>query len=185
MCRPHKAAAEGTRPYIVQTDASQVALGGVLLQEHPEGLRPIAYESRQFTAAEQNMFPGMQELVAVHHCSYNTWRHYLIFTPWRLQGDHEPLSWLLTKKQLSQRQARIMMDLVEINVPRLEHVPGALLHMPDGLSRQPLWKKYTAKEGLIDAGVVRESDGDDRGRRIGGSKHGNFHQTIQEGVFSL
>ena len=39
-----------TKPFTVECDASNWALGGILLQQG----RPIAYESRVLTSAEQN-----------------------------------------------------------------------------------------------------------------------------------
>ena len=90
-----KAAADGSAPFLVQTDASGVALGGVLMQDCGNGLKVIAYESRQFSAAEQNYHTGERELGALHHCCTVTWRHYLIFTEFKLQGDHRPLEWLM------------------------------------------------------------------------------------------
>ncbi|KAK3285692.1 hypothetical protein CYMTET_6714 [Cymbomonas tetramitiformis] len=132
-----KKAADGTAPFLVQTDASGVALGGMLMQDTGEGLKFIAYESRQFSAAEQNYRTGERELCALHHCTTVTWRHYLIFSEFGLQGDHRPLEWLMSPgRELSRRQARCYMDLVEVGVPRMEYVKGALLLVPDALSRR-------------------------------------------------
>ncbi len=150
-----KAAADGIHPFVVQTDASGVALGGVLMQDVGEGLRPIAFESRQFSGAEQNYHAGERELCALHHCTTQTWRHYLIFTEFQLQGDHKPLVWLMSPGQpLSRRQARWYMDLVEVGVPEMEYIPGALLWVPDALSRRPDYKEISAREGLMEAGFV-------------------------------
>ena len=150
-----KGAADGSAPFVVQTDASGIALGGVLMQDHGDGLRVIAYESRQFSAAEQNYHTGERELCALHHCTTVTWRHYLIFTNFRLQGDHRPLEWLMEPgRELSRRQARWYMDLVEVGVPRMEYIKGALLMVPDALSRRPDYKDLDAREGLREAGVL-------------------------------
>ena len=150
-----KAAADGSAPFVVQTDASGVALGGVLMQDCGGGLRVIAYDSRQFTAAEQNYHTGERELGAIHHCTTVTWRHYLIFTEFKLQGDHRPLEWLMEPgRELSRRQARWYMDLVEVGVPRMEYVKGALLLVPDALSRRPDYAAKTPREGLKEAGVL-------------------------------
>ncbi|KAK3287883.1 hypothetical protein CYMTET_4616 [Cymbomonas tetramitiformis] len=101
-----------------------------------EGLKVIAYESRQFSTAEQNYHTGERELCGLHHCTTVTWRHYLIFTAFKLQGDHRPLeSPMEPGRELSRRQARWYMDLVEVGVPRMEYVKGALLLVPDALSR--------------------------------------------------
>ena len=155
-----KAAADGIHPFVVQTDASGVALGGVLMQDVGDGLRPIAFESRQFSGAEQNYHAGERELCALHHCTTQTWRHYFIFTEFQLQGDHKPLVWLMSPGQpLSRRQARWYMDLVEVGVPEMEYIPGALLWVPDALSRRPDYKEVSAREGLLEAGFVDPKTG--------------------------
>ncbi|KAK3281567.1 hypothetical protein CYMTET_10656 [Cymbomonas tetramitiformis] len=152
-----KGAADGSAPFVVQTDASGIALGGVLMQDNGDGngLRVIAYESRQFSAAEQNYHTGERELGALHHCTTVTWRHYLILTNFRIQGDHRPLEWLMEPgRELSRRQARWCMDLVEVGVPRTEYIKGALLLVPDALSRRPDFKDKDARDGLKEAGVI-------------------------------
>ncbi|KAK3252913.1 hypothetical protein CYMTET_37819 [Cymbomonas tetramitiformis] len=102
-----RAATEGEAPFVVQTDASGVALGGVLMQDLGQGLRPIAYEGRQFSPAEQTYGTGERELCALHHCCTVAWRDYLVFTNFKLQGDHRPLEWLMSPgRELSRRQAR-------------------------------------------------------------------------------
>ncbi|KAK3270860.1 hypothetical protein CYMTET_20755 [Cymbomonas tetramitiformis] len=155
-----KAAADGSAPFLVQTDASGVALGGVLMQDTGDGMRAIAYDSRQFSAAEQNYHTGERELCALHHCTTVTWRHYLFSSDFRLQGDHRPLEWLMSPgRELSRRQARWYMDLVEVGVPRMEYVKGALLLVPDALSRRPDYVTKDPRDGLKEAGVVdKETD---------------------------
>ncbi|KAK3241898.1 hypothetical protein CYMTET_48379 [Cymbomonas tetramitiformis] len=49
--------------------------------------------------------------------------------------------------------ARWYMDLVEVGVPRMEYVKGALLLVPDALSRQPDYSAKTPREGLKEAGI--------------------------------
>ena len=41
-----------TKPFVVYTDASKVALGAVLLQDQGEGLQPVAFFSKKFSGAE-------------------------------------------------------------------------------------------------------------------------------------
>ncbi|KAK3234323.1 hypothetical protein CYMTET_55424 [Cymbomonas tetramitiformis] len=150
-----KKAADGSAPFLVQADASGVALGGVLMQDTGDGMQVIAYDSRQFSAAEQNYHTGERELCALHHCTTVTWRHYLCFSEFRLQGDHRPLEWLMSPgRELSRRQARWYMDLVEVGVPRMEYVKGALLLVPDALSRRPDYVTLSPRAGLVEAGVV-------------------------------
>ena len=42
--------------YTVITDASKIAVGGTLMQDHGEGLRPIAFMSRTLSPAEAQIF---------------------------------------------------------------------------------------------------------------------------------
>ncbi|KAK3261682.1 hypothetical protein CYMTET_29420, partial [Cymbomonas tetramitiformis] len=50
--------------------------------------------------------------------------------------------------------ARWYMDLVEVGVPRMEYVKGALLLVPDALSRRPDYSAKTPREGLKEAGIL-------------------------------
>lgn len=50
---PVLAFADPTKPYILHVDASRNGLGAVLNQEHPEGLRPVAFASRKLSLSEQ------------------------------------------------------------------------------------------------------------------------------------
>ena len=61
-------------PFEVHTDASDRALGGVLVQER----HPVAIESRKSCAAEQRHSAHEKEMTAVIHClqrSSIAWRH--------------------------------------------------------------------------------------------------------------
>lgn len=42
------------RDFVVETDASDVAVGAVLQQDHGDGLQPIAYFSRKLSSSERN-----------------------------------------------------------------------------------------------------------------------------------
>ena len=49
-------------PYIVVTDASGTATGGVLMQDQGDGLRPLAFLSRQLKPTEQRYSAYEREL---------------------------------------------------------------------------------------------------------------------------
>ncbi|KAK3258756.1 hypothetical protein CYMTET_32212 [Cymbomonas tetramitiformis] len=62
--------------------------------------------------------------------------------------------WEQVKHALTIRQARWYMDLVEVGVPRMEYIKGALLLVPYALSRRPDFKDNDVREGLREAGVL-------------------------------
>ncbi|GJP41635.1 hypothetical protein CLOM_g1279 [Closterium sp. NIES-68] len=67
------------RPYEVITDASNIAIGAVLLQDFGDGLQPVAYESRKLQGAEKKYIVHDKEMLAIVH-AFKTWRCYLTGT---------------------------------------------------------------------------------------------------------
>ena len=63
-------------PAIVETDASDFALGGILSQYYVGPLHHIAFHSRKFTKAEINYDTADKELLAIVDC-FKRWRRYL------------------------------------------------------------------------------------------------------------
>lgn len=58
------------------TDASQIAVGGVLMQHYGEGLQPLAFLRRQLKPTEQRYLAYEGELAVVMYC-FQAWRHYM------------------------------------------------------------------------------------------------------------
>jgi len=117
-----------SKPFTVECDASQVALGGILTQEG----RPVAYESRVLTAAEQNYDTRDRECLAVVHC-YQTWRCYLEGADSTCITDHHPLTHLTTQPKLNRRQVRWLEFLASFR-PNITYRPGKV-NPADPLSR--------------------------------------------------
>ena len=140
----------GTRPYLVVTDVSQVAIGGVLMQDQGQGYQPIAYESKALSPAEQNYNTTERELLGIVHCT-KVWKHYLQGASYLLQSDHKPLESLFSpNKDLTRRQARWIEHLVEVGVHQVTHVPGKTIPVPDAFSRRPGYVESSPAEGLAE-----------------------------------
>ena len=92
--------------YTVITDASKIAVGGTLMQDHGEGLRPIAFMSRTLNPAERKYSAYERELAAMAFC-FVKWRHYLEGCPGgvKLITDHKTLTSLMSQEVLSRVQA--------------------------------------------------------------------------------
>ncbi|CAI7914655.1 unnamed protein product, partial [Closterium sp. NIES-53] len=82
-----------TRPYVVVTDASDQAIGAVLLQDQGRGLQPIAYESHKLRGAELNYPIHDKEALAIID-AYKVWRCYLEGADSVIRTDHGSLCFL-------------------------------------------------------------------------------------------
>ncbi|CAI7768027.1 unnamed protein product, partial [Closterium sp. NIES-54] len=63
-------------PFELVTDASDIAVGAVLLQDFGNSLQPIAYESRELHPPERNYLIPDREMLAIVH-AFKVWRCYL------------------------------------------------------------------------------------------------------------
>ena len=84
------------------TDASGTAVGGVLMQDQGEGLRPLAFMSRVLKPTEQRYSAYEHELAVVAYC-FIQWRHYLEDCPGgvTVMTDDQPLTLLMQQQVLS------------------------------------------------------------------------------------
>lgn len=123
-----------TKPFHVFADASQFAIGAVLMQDHGHGLQPCAFESRKLTPAEQNYPIHEIELLAVVN-ALKVWRCYLEGSTFFTNTDHESLKYLMTQPHLSRRQARWVEFLQQFDTS-IKYMPGPT-NPADALSRRP------------------------------------------------
>ena len=70
-----------SKPFGIHTDASDMALGAVLLQEYDDNWQTVAYASRKLTPAEKNYTIMERETLAVVFAR-KTWRLYLFNPLW-------------------------------------------------------------------------------------------------------
>ena len=101
------------QPFVVMTDASLLASGGVLMQRDDNGdLHPCTYLSQTFSLAKRNYDIYDRELLTVIH-TLDHWRHYLQGTPHpvTLLTDHKNLTYFRQPQKLSRCQAHWMVFL--------------------------------------------------------------------------
>ncbi|GJP84693.1 hypothetical protein CLOP_g14744 [Closterium sp. NIES-67] len=93
------------RDYVIEADASDQAVGAVLMQDQGNGLPPIAYLSKKLHKAELNYPIHDKEALAII-IAFKTWRCYLEGGKTIVYTDHCSLKYLKTQPSLSRRQVR-------------------------------------------------------------------------------
>lgn len=120
---------------MLDTDASNFGLGGVLSQEFGGDERVITYTSKSLSKAEPNYCVTRRELLAVvHFCIL--FRPYLLGRKFLLRTDHSSLTWLRTLRDAKGQLARWILALQELDF-EIVHRPGRAHGNADGLSRVP------------------------------------------------
>ncbi|KAK3036719.1 hypothetical protein RJ639_030543 [Escallonia herrerae] len=118
------------KSFKVHTDASDFALGGVLMQE----CHPVAYESRKLNEAERRYTTHKKEFLAVVHC-LRVWRHYLLGSSFVVRTDNTAVSHFLSQSKLTKKQARWQELLAEFNF-MIEYRACLTNSVVDALSRR-------------------------------------------------
>jgi len=144
--------------FILDTDASNTGLGGVLSQNIDGQEKVIAYYSRSLGHAERNYCVTRRELLAALECTKH-FHKYLYGQQFKLRTDHAALKWLLQFKNPEGQLARWIERLQSYDV-MIEHRKGGLHNNADALSRRPCsieckhCSKAETKEGIIDIRLI-------------------------------
>ena len=128
--------ADTSRPFVVESDASDFAIGGILSQNYDGVLHPIAYYSRKLSAAEINYEVHDKELLAIIACFYQ-WRSFLLSNPEpvTVYTDHRNLQYFSSSQKLNRRQVRWSLFLADFSF-NFVYCPGLEGGKPDALSRR-------------------------------------------------
>ena len=125
-----------TRPFILDTDASETGVGAVLSQLCEDGSEcVVAYASRVLTRPERRYCVTRKELLAVVTFIQH-FRSYLLGREFQLRTDHGSLTWLATFRQPEGQLARWLEKLQEFHF-FIVHRPGKRHGNADSLSRRP------------------------------------------------
>ena len=122
-------------PFILDTDASDFAIGAVLSQVQNGVERPIAYGSRTLDKAQRQYCVTRKELLAIVYFVKH-FRHYLYGSQFLLRTDHGALRWLFQFKDPQGQVAR-WLEVLSTYTFEIQHRPGVLHGNADGVSRIP------------------------------------------------
>ena len=126
-----------SKPFWIETDCSEWALGCMLCQEGPDGRwHPVAYDGRKLNGAELNYSIQEKELLAIKHAL----RIWVVYIQNGLQTivvtDHESLKYLKTSRTPSKRLARWLDEFQEFDLD-IRYRKGSEAIVPDAISRRP------------------------------------------------
>ena len=123
------------KDWLLYTDASDVALGAVVLQETEDGPRAVAYLSKTLNPAERNYTTRERECLAIV-TALKKWHYYFLGgREVRVYTDHNSLTFLRTQvAPLTGRLARWAEEFARFNLT-IGYLPGKANVVADALSR--------------------------------------------------
>ncbi|KAK6218056.1 reverse transcriptase domain protein [Colletotrichum tabaci] len=144
------------KPFELETDASDYAIGGQLGQRDKEGrLHPCGFFSKKLSGPELNYQIHDKELMAIIE-AFREWKPQLSGTKHEVKvyTDHKNLAHFTTSKALNKRQIRWSEFLSEFNF-RIIYVKGTENGRADALSRRPDHETPVPDETLV---ILKQDD---------------------------
>ena len=135
-----------TKEIVLETDASNFAIGCVLSQKWEGTLHPVAFHSRKMEKAERNYEIHDKELLAIV-TAFKVWHHHCHGSQFPIQviTDHNNLRYFMTTTKLNQRQVHWAEKLAQYDF-RINYRPGKSGGKPDALSRRPEYAEGGGEE---------------------------------------
>lgn len=141
--------------FILDTDASNEAIGAVLSQVQKGIERPIAFASKSLSNSERKYCVTRKELLAVV-TFVKYFRQYLYGRKFKVRTDHSSLRWLMNFKDPEGQLAR-WNEVLSCYDFYIEHRPGRLHKNADSLSRIPC-KQCKSDHQHTCSSLIPESD---------------------------
>jgi len=141
------------KPLRFETDASDLALGAVMLQEKDAKWHPVGYHSRKFSSAEENYDVHDKELLAIVD-ALSHWRIYAeSCSELTIFSDHKNLVNFTTTKKLGRRQVRWSQELGQHKF-KIVYTPGKDNGRADALSRR---HDVMGKKTNVEMAILKEN----------------------------
>ena len=151
MTAPVLAFANLEKPFVLETDASRISLGAVLLQEQEDKrLHPIAYASRALHGSEKNYHSSKLEFLTLKWALTEQFKEYLSYKPFMVWTDNNPLTYIMTTPNLDTVGLRWVSALARFDF-KIEYLKGSNNKVTDVLSHiETRLDDATTKECLAD-----------------------------------
>ena len=132
---PVLAFADLKKPFLLETDASKYSLGTILQQVQEDGrYHPVAYVSHALHRSKANYHSSKLEFLALKWAVTQQFKEYLMYQPFTIRTDNNPLTYMLTTPNLDAIGHCWVSALAGFNF-KLEYQHGADNRVADVLSR--------------------------------------------------
>lgn len=119
------------KPFIIETDASDIGFGAVLMQDG----HPISYLSKALCQKNRALSTYEKECMAIL-LAVEKWRSYLLGREFVIRTVHKSLSYLTEQKATTQLQQKALLKLMDLNF-KIQYKKGITNATADALSRYP------------------------------------------------
>ena len=108
--------ADYTKEFLLETDALKEGLGAVLSQKQEDGwFHPVAYGSQVLTMHEKNYHSTKLEFLALKWAITEHFKEYLLYQPFLVKTDNNPLTYIMTTPNLDATGHRWVHVLAKYN----------------------------------------------------------------------
>ena len=117
---------------MIETDASGLGLGAVLMQQG----RPIAFYSQKLSLAARTRSVYERELMAIVF-AIKKWRSYILGKHFVVKTDQRSLRFLFERRVVEPEYQKWLLKLMPYNFS-IQYKPGSINSVVDSLSRVPV-----------------------------------------------
>ena len=142
------------KPFLLETDASKEGLGAMLSQKQSDGCyHPVTFGSHLLTLSEKNYHSTKLEFLTPKWSITEHFKEYLTYSPFMVQMDNNPLTYVLTMPNLDATRLQWVGMLVLFQF-ELEYQKGADNGTADALSQVPTSHSWETIKSLLEGVIV-------------------------------
>ena len=157
MNSPVLAFTDYTKDFLLETDTSKERLGALLSQKQEGGqFHLVAYGSQALTTHENNYHSMKLEFMALKWAVMEHFKEYLLYQPFLVKTDNNPLTYIMTAPNLDATGHRWVSALAKYDF-RLEYQKGRDNAVADTLSRVTAHLRLEAVQAVLDGATMGTS----------------------------
>ena len=142
------------KPFLLERDASKEGFGAVLSQKQDDGrFHPVAFGSRSLMPAEKNYHSSKLEFLALKWGITQHFGEYLVYAPFMVKTDNNPLTYILTIPNLD-ATGHCWVGVLASFEFELEYQKGSENGVADALNHIPIRHDHRTVKSLMEGAVM-------------------------------